>query len=185
MIGDRRSALDRSAAGRGAVAGSRAEVHPAPQGVGERLITIAMSKVIRSPRARVWRALVTPDELIRWDGRRVALEAPIPDYPAPGRSARWRCLLGSVTVSHTEDPLEVVTAERLRSAVRLGPFEFEEIYTLADEAPASTRLSLRLVAKNTVPLLGGELDRFDVRRMSAERVDETLARLARWCEAES
>jgi uncharacterized protein YndB with AHSA1/START domain len=141
-----------------------------------------MSKVIRSPRARVWRALVSPDELIRWDERRVSLEEPIPDYPAPGHSARWRCWLGSVTVSHREDPLEVIPAERLRSAVRLGSFEFEETYTLADEAPDGTRLSLRLVANNTVPVLGGELDRFDVRRLSAERVDETLARLARWCE---
>lgn len=143
-----------------------------------------MSKVIRSPRARVWRALVRPEELIRWDARRVALEAPIPEYPSLGHSARWRCWLGSVTVSHCEDPLEVIPAERLRSAVRLGSFEFEETYTLSDEPRDSTRLSLRLVAKNTVPLLGGELDRFDVRRLSAERVDETLARLQRWCEAD-
>jgi uncharacterized protein YndB with AHSA1/START domain len=149
------------------------------------LITIAMSKVIRSPRARVWRALVSPDELIRWDERRVSLEEPIPDYPAPGHSARWRCWLGPVTVSHCEDPLEVIPAERLRSTVRLGSFEFEEIYTLADEAPDATRLSLRLTANNTVPLLGGELDRFDVRRLSTERVDETLAQIQRWCEADS
>jgi uncharacterized protein YndB with AHSA1/START domain len=146
------------------------------------LITIAMSKVIRSPRARVWRALVTPGELIRWDARRVALEEPAPDYPAPGHAARWRCLLGSVTVAHREDPLEVVPAQRLRSAVQMGAFHFEETYSLADEADGSTRLSLRLAAKNSVPMLGGELDRFDVRRLAAERVDATLAWVARWCE---
>jgi uncharacterized protein YndB with AHSA1/START domain len=149
----------------------------------ERLITIAMSKVIRSPRARVWRALVSPDELIRWDERRISLEAPIPDYPKPGRSARWRCQLGSLTVVHHEDPLEVIPAERLRSAVRLASFEFEETYTLADQAPSATRLSLRVIARNTLPVFGGELDRFDVRRLSAERVDQTLAQLQRWCEA--
>ncbi len=142
-----------------------------------------MSKVIRSPRARVWRALVSPDELIRWDERRISLEAPIPDYPTLGRPARWRCLLGSVTVSHCEDPLEVVPAERLRSAVRLASFEFEETYTLLDQVPDATRLSLRLVANNTLPMIGGELDRFDVRRLSAERVDQTLAQLQRWCES--
>ncbi len=151
--------------------------------MAKRLITIAMSKVIRSPRARVWRALVTPGELIRWDERRVALEEPAPDYPAPGHPARWRCALGSVVVPHSEDPLEVVPAQRLRSAVRLGSFRFEETYTLADEGPDGTRLSLRLAAKNSVPLLGGELDRFDVRRLAAERVDETLSWLARWCES--
>jgi len=147
------------------------------------LITVAMSKVIRSPRARVWRALVTPDELIRWDERRISLEAPIPDYPALGRPARWRCWLGSLTVEHCEDPLEVVPPARLRSAVRLAGFEFEETYTLADPAPDTTRLSLRLIARNTLPLLSGELDRFDVRRLSAERVDQTLIQLQRWCEA--
>jgi uncharacterized protein YndB with AHSA1/START domain len=147
------------------------------------LITVAMSKVIRSPRARVWRALVSPAELIRWDERRISLEEPVPDYPKPGRSARWRCWLGSVSVMHCEDALEVVPAERLRSAVRLASFEFEETYTLSDQLPDSTRLSLRLVAKNRLPLYGGELDRFDVRRLSAERVDQTLAQLQRWCEA--
>jgi hypothetical protein len=147
------------------------------------LITVAMSKVIRSPRARIWRALVSPDELIRWDERRISLEEPIPDYPAPGRTARWRCWLGSVTVVRCEDALEVVTAERLRSAVRIASFEFEETYTLADQVPDATRLSLRVVANNTLPLFGGELDRFDVRRLSAERVDQTLVQLQRWCEA--
>jgi hypothetical protein len=77
----------------------------------------------------------------------------------------------------------VIPAERLRTAVRLASFEFEETYTLADQATDSTRLSLRLIAKSTLPLLGGELDRFDVRRLSAERVDQTLAQLQRWCEA--
>jgi len=153
------------------------------RGGRERLITIAMSKVIRCPRARVWRALVTPDELIRWDERRLALEAPIPDYPKPGCSARWRCRQGSVTVARREDPLEVVVAERLRSAVRLGSFAFEETYTLADRDPEATRLSLRISAQSTLPLLGGELDRFDVRRLSAESVDATLELIQRWCES--
>jgi len=141
------------------------------RGGRERLITIAMSKVIRCPRARVWRALVTPDELIRWDD------------PKPGCSARWRCRQGSVTVARREDPLEVVVAERLRSAVRLGSFAFEETYTLADRDPEATRLSLRISAQSTLPLLGGELDRFDVRRLSAESVDATLELIQRWCES--
>jgi hypothetical protein len=149
------------------------------------LITVAMSKVIRSPRARIWRALVSPDELIRWDEHRISLEEPVPDYLAPGRTARWRCRLGSVTVVRSEDALEVIPAERLRSAVRIASFQFEETYTLADQVPDATRLSLRVVANNTLPLLGGELDRFDVRRLSAERVDQTLVQLQRWCEAQA
>lgn len=141
-----------------------------------------MSRVIRSPRARVWRALVTPDELIRWDERRIALENPVPNDPAPGDVARWRCRLGSVAVAHREEHVEVVANERLRTEVSLGSFRFEETYTLQDEAPGTTRLALKLSARNTVPVVGGTLDRFDVRRFGAERVDETLGQLQRWCE---
>lgn len=144
-----------------------------------------MSKVIRSPRARVWRALTSPDELIRWDERLLSLEEPAPDYPAPGSRARWRCLVGSVPVEMQGDPVEVVPAQRLRSAMRLGTFRFEETWTLADDGPGTTRLSLRVVSQNSVPLVGGELDRFDVRRLSAERVDQSLARLQRWCERDA
>lgn len=143
-----------------------------------------MSKVIRSPRSRVWRALTSPDELLRWDDRLLSLEDSSPDYPAPGSGARWRCRVGSVPVALHGDPLEVVPATRLRSAVRLGSFRFEETWTLVDEALDATRLSLRLTAESSVPVFGGALDRFDVRRFSAERVDETLSRLQRWLEEE-
>jgi uncharacterized protein YndB with AHSA1/START domain len=146
------------------------------------LITIAMSKVIRCPRARVWQALVSPGELIRWDTRRVSLDEPIPDYPAPGHRAHWRCAVGGVTLPHVEEPVEVVPGKRLRSSVHLGSFGFEETYTLSDEEPDATRLSLRLATKNKLPLLGGELDRFDVRRLTVERVDDTLHWLQAWCE---
>jgi hypothetical protein len=76
----------------------------------------------------------------------------------------------------------VLVAERLRSAVRLGSFAYEETYTLADRDPDATRLSLRITSPNTLPVFGGELDRFDVRRLSAESVDATLERIQRWCE---
>lgn len=141
-----------------------------------------MSRVIRSPRARIWRALTSVDELIRWDERLLSLEEPAPDYPAPGSRTRWRCLEGSVPVELRRDPLEVIPAQRLHSSMRLGALRFEETWTLADEAHGATRLSLRLASHNSIPLVGGALDRFDVRRLSAERVDRSLSRLQRWCE---
>lgn len=146
------------------------------------LITIAMSKVIRCPRARVWRALVTPGEQIRWDVRRIELEEPAPNYPSPGEGARWRCWLGPVQVSHREKPLEVIPSERLRSDVHHGPLHYEETYTLADEGSGATRLSLRISAENSLAMVGGALDRFDIRELTTERVDEMLDRIQRWCE---
>ena len=141
-----------------------------------------MSKVIRSPRDRVWSALTNPGEMIRWDARRRSLEAPAPGYPRLGQRAHWLCEVGSLQVRCVETPLEVLPAARLRTDVSLGSFRFEETYTLVDEEPSGTRLSLALASRNSVPLFGNELDRFDVRRMCAERVDASLSLLQRWCE---
>jgi hypothetical protein len=33
-----------------------------------------------------------------------------------------------------------------------------------------------------VPVVGGELDRFDVRRLAAEMVDRNLRSIQKWCE---
>lgn len=143
-----------------------------------------MAKVVRCPRARVWRALTAPAELIRWDTRRVSLEEAAPAYPTLGRSVRWRIALGNVTLPQREEPVEVVVSERLRSAVWLGSFRFDESFTLSDEPMGTTRLSLTVAAKNSMPMLGGELDRFDVRRLATERVAGTLEMIQRWCEAD-
>ncbi|MGI9590669.1 MAG: SRPBCC family protein [Myxococcota bacterium] len=141
-----------------------------------------MARVIRSPRARVWRALVTPAELIRWDTRRTSLDAPAPDHPRVGEAVLWRVALGSVTLPLREEPLEVIEQDRLRSEVALGSFRFEETYSLHDEPMGTTRLSLSVSAKNSMPMLGGELDRFDVRRLATERIDASLEQLQAWCE---
>ncbi|MEM7409861.1 MAG: SRPBCC family protein [Myxococcota bacterium] len=141
-----------------------------------------MSKVIRSPRQRVWDALTLPSELIRWDDRRLSLEAPAPGHPRLGQAAEWLCLLGSVKVRCSEEPIEILPEARLRTAVALGAFRFEETYTLVDEEPSGTRVSLALAARNSVPLFDNELDRFDVRKLCVERVDANLSLLQRWCE---
>lgn len=151
-------------------------------GVKGSLITISMARVIRSPRARVWHALVTPGEMIRWDTRRVRLDEPAPDHPAPGSAACWRFSLGGVTLLQREEVHEAIPDERLKIAVWLGSFRFDERYALAEEGPEATRLSITISAKNSMPMLGGELDRFDVRRLATERANGTLELLLRWCE---
>jgi hypothetical protein len=136
------------------------------------VITIAMSAVIGAPRERVWCALTVPEEVIRWDERRV------------GETVRWRCRLGSVAVDLLERPIEVVPRQRLLSEISLGLFRFEETCGLSDEAgdESRTRLSVRLVASNSVPLVGGLLDRFEVRELAATMVDTKLKALQRWCD---
>jgi uncharacterized protein YndB with AHSA1/START domain len=147
------------------------------------VITVGMSTVIQSPPKRVWRALTVPEEVIRWDERIVSLREPAPDYPSEGRAACWRYRLGALAVDLHDRPLEVVPPQRLRTAVALGLFRFEETWTLdASSDSARTRLALRIVSSNSVPLVGGLLDRFAVRSMASERVDAKLRAVRAWCE---
>lgn len=142
-----------------------------------------MSTVVHSPRERVWRAVTEPAEMIRWDEHLIALEDPAPSFSESDQVAHWRCRLGSVPVERRDTTLEVVAGARLRLNVDYGAFCCEETYTLGDDHDDHTRLSLRLVSNtNSIPLVGGELDRFDVRRLASELVDGNLRAVQKWCE---
>jgi uncharacterized protein YndB with AHSA1/START domain len=149
------------------------------------VISAAMTAVVERDRARVWQAITRPAELIRWDDALVELLEPVAPYPQVGRPLRWRCRMGSVSVVLHDVPLEVAPPERLRSAVTLGLFRFDQVWTLAPEpgAPARTRLRLRVCADNAIPVVGGVVDRFAVRRLACEYADARLRALQRWCEA--
>jgi len=149
------------------------------------VITISMSTLVHAPRARVWRALVDPGEVVRWDERTLELRGEAPEYPSAGREVRWRYRVGSVPLELSDRPLEVVPLQRLRLARTFASLRFEETFSLGEEGSAAhTRLSLRLAVSNSVPMLGGSLDRFDVRRFASELVDESLRALQKWCENE-
>jgi uncharacterized protein YndB with AHSA1/START domain len=143
-----------------------------------------MSTLITAERDRIWRALTTPSELIRWDDQLVALLDPAPDYPQLGQKVRWRYRIGSVPIVVHQTIQEVQPGERLQSTISRGVFCFDEMYTLADEVaqPDRTRLSLRVVASNSTPVVDGTMDRFEIRRLSAELIDARLRAVQKWCE---
>jgi hypothetical protein len=143
-----------------------------------------MSTLITAERDRIWRALTTPSELIRWDDQLVDLLDPAPDYPKLGQQVRWRYRIGSVPIVVHQTIQEVQPGARLHSEISRGVFCFDETYTLADEVtlPERTRLSLRVVASNSTPVVGGSIDRFEIRRLSAELIDSRLRAVQKWCE---
>lgn len=149
------------------------------------MITIAMSTAVRASRKRVWRALTSPAEVTGWDASvDAALDAPA-DYPRPGQHVRWRARLGGVPLILHDRPVEVRGEQRLRSRIDLGLFRFDETWSLADDPtlPERTRVSLKLVVPNEVPVLGGALDRFSVRQRATRMVEESLRAVRDWCEA--
>jgi uncharacterized protein YndB with AHSA1/START domain len=151
------------------------------------LITTAMAVVVSAKRERVWRALVDPAEIVRWDESRTALVDRDRSYPAEGERFRWRSKLGSVALVLTETPREIEPLERLASECSAGSLHYEELFLLVAEAgdraqDARTRVSLKLSTRNRLQLIGAEVDRFEVRKLLIERIDCTLRSLQKWCE---
>ena len=142
-----------------------------------------MSVVIDADRQRVWRALTAPSELTAWNEQILSSIDEPGEYPFAGQHVRWHYRLGSVRVVLHEQPLEIVRLERLCSALRTGSMRFEQTFTLTSESrdPPRTRLSMKLVTKSSVPVVGDVIDRFSVRKMAAERLDRTLRSVQSWC----
>lgn len=147
-----------------------------------------MSATIAAEPRLVWRALTVPSECIEWDDQLLALIGPQPDYPATGQHVRWRYLLRSVQMILDERPVEVVPLRKLRSQLAVGSFRFDQTFTLAAESDAEdgaetrTRLGMKIIASNSVPVMGAIIDRFEVRRMTVDRVDSVLRAITKWCE---
>lgn len=143
-----------------------------------------MSALIAASRPRVWAALTNPDEVVRW---RPGLLEPVAAgrYPVVGVPVRWRCRVQDLPLLLEETPLETSRGELLRSRLRLGLFRFESTFTLSSVTGERdrTRLGLRILAANEIPVVGGTLDRFAVRRLALDLATNHLRALRDWCEA--
>lgn len=144
-----------------------------------------MSTVIAAEPTRVWRALTTPGELVSWDERILGAVQPPERYPESGQHVQWRYRIGQVQLVMHDRPLEVLSPELLRRTLRVGSLRYEQTFSLTreDGDPPRTRLSMKTIASNSVPVMGDVVDRFEVRRMTAEHVDETLRAVRSWCES--
>jgi hypothetical protein len=149
-----------------------------------------MRAVIAAEPKRVWRALTEPSELVAWDDCILAAIDPAVDYPTAGRAMRWRYQLGSVQLVLHDRPREVVPYQRLHQSLSLSSMRYDQTFSLAAE-PASperpqlgTQLGVKVTASNSVPVLGGMVDRFEVRRLAVERTGKLMQSLQRWCEAD-
>ena len=146
------------------------------------MITFSETVNIKSDPARVWRALTTPSEVVCWDtGVLEALDAPT-DYPRPGQHVRWRYRLGPIPLTLHDHPSEVETCSRLRSSIRLGPFDFDEIYTLSRQDSSGTRLEAQLSLSSHAPILGPLLERLVGQPLARSTVRSSLAAIREHCE---
>jgi hypothetical protein len=149
------------------------------------VIKVGMATVLAAPRARVWAALTDPVEVARWRPGLRGAPRGAPGYPAPGAAVRWRCRVRDLPLELEETPIEIALGERLHTRFRLGLFAFEATFALAPVEGESerTRVGLQIHVGNEVPVVGGTLDRFSVRRLATELAATNLQALRDWCEA--
>ena len=140
---------------------------------------------IERPVARVWRALTLPSEVVQWDGGvQAALDAP-PDYPRPGQHVRWSYRLGPIPLILHDRPTEVVAEQTLRSSILLGPFAFDETYTLRSPTPTRTELSARLCVWSRSKIFAAWLERRLGAPLARSTVQGSLAAIRAHCEADA
>jgi len=142
-----------------------------------------MGVEVDATRAAVWRALTVREEVLHWRPGIVGFKSPEASFPTEGRRFRWRCRLHDIPIELQETPGTIVPPGRFESEVRLGLFHFRQIFTLVP-TPSGTRVTLQIEASNRMPLVGGSLDRFDVRRFLVELAANYLQALRDWCERE-
>lgn len=150
------------------------------------MITIAMATVIDADQRRVWRALTEPGELVAWDTHLLGAVEEVDRYPDQGVSMRWRYRLGSVQVVLHDRVLEVRQPHQLRRSLRVGSLAYDQTYQLKSDptVPARTHLSIHLTSENSIAIIGETVDRFTIRQLASEYVDETLRSVRSWCEIE-
>jgi hypothetical protein len=171
------------------------------------LITVAFSATIGAPIDRVWRALTDPSERIVWDERilgEVSLSRRTPRSAKAGEASRgaaakksanaiprktkWRFRLGRIPLVMQDVVSEAERNERLVSRISIGSMLFDQMLTFHredDESGPRTRLSMKLVARNQIAVIGEVVQRLDVQKIVIEYVDTTLRQVQKHCEADA
>lgn len=144
-----------------------------------------MATEVAAGRGEVWDRLVDPEELARWHPGADASPRVEGDWPAPGSRLHLFTAVRELPVELRQTVAELETGRSLRCRVRLGLYAFEGIWTLTAEGPARTRVGLRIVTQSEVPLVGGALDRFAVRRLAQEMAAAWLDALRDHCEKDA
>ena len=140
-----------------------------------------VSTDVKAAPARVWRALCDPAEVVVWDtGVEEAVDAP-DDYPQPGQHVRWRYSNGPFRILN-DRPQDVLPNKRLRSLLTVGPFRFDETYTLKKNG-SGCQLTAEMDVSVPIPLLGPIFEQLFLGPASKHAVSSSLVAIKSHCEA--
>ena len=175
-----------------------ASAHTRGGGATIALITVALSTSISAPANQVWRALTEASERTAWDDRILGEVSPDREgsrRPSRARSkaerpddqdrVRWRFRLGEIPMVMEDRRVSADPPERLVSRVSIGSMHFDQTLTLFsddDESGPHTRLGMKLVARNSIAVIGEVIPRLEVQKWVIEYVDTTLRQVQKYCE---
>lgn len=165
------------------------------------LITVALSTTIGARAEDVWRALTDPQERLAWDERilgevalstasargngRTGRREPAASEKRSGDRVRWRFLFGGVPMVLKDEVASSEAPTRRVSRMTIGSMHFDQTVTLYsedDETGPHTRLGMKLVADNSIAVIGEVIPRLDVQKIVIEYVDTTLRQIQKYCE---
>ena len=171
-----------------------------PRGATHALITVALSATIGAPHERVWRALVDPQEREIWDDRilgAVALSRAAQKAEERSRSqgkkpalrkTRWRFKLGGLPLVMSDEIVRADRKDRLVSRITIGSMQLDQtltFYAEDDESGPRTRVGMKVIATNSIAVIGEVVPRLDVQKLVIEYVDATLRQVQKHCEADA
>lgn len=171
-------------------------------GASSVVITVALSATVGAPQERIWRALVDPEERSAWDDRilgevdlsrdsqkaEARSRAARPGRPTALRTNRYRFRLGGVPLVMQDEIIRADGHERLKSRISIGSLHFDQTLTLHaedDETGPRTRIGMKVVARNSITVIGEIVPRLDVQKLVIEYVDTTLRQVQKHCEADA
>jgi len=164
------------------------------------LITVALTVTIDATGTRVWRAIVDPAQRPIWDDRILGeiqsshadsrtQRAPRRTHaslrPEPLRRTRWRFLWADVPLVLIDEIHRVDGHERLFGRISIGSMHFDQTTTIVEESDESgphVRLGMKLVANNSIAVIGELVPRLEVQRLVIDYVDTTLRLVRKHCE---
>lgn len=168
---------------------------------------MALTATIDAAGERIWRALVDPAERPLWDDRILGeiksprLEAPRrrpppmadptvrpPVRAEPIRSTRWRFCWSGIPLVLLDEIHHAEGRDRLFGRISIGSMHFEQTITIVEELDGSgpkARLGMKLVANNSIAVIGELVPRLEVQRLLIEYVDTTLRLVRKHCEADA
>lgn len=164
------------------------------------MITVALSASVGAPHERVWRALVDPSERALWDDRILGTvatastrrharpNARAPNRPASIQTTSWRFKLGEIPLVLKDEILRADRHSRLVSRLAIGSMRFDQTLTFHvedDETGPRTRVGLKIVATNSIVVIGEVIPRLEVQKLVMEYVDATLRQVRKHCEADA